>query len=111
MEGYIFDAVKYNPADDYIKTKREIKAYIGREFKDGFECKMSLELMEVYVIKKPTPPKRYDSDGNEDPKGKMDELEKEEWQMDLKAFKDKEKLLSSNLKKHMSLCGVNAVIP
>lgn len=43
LKDFIFDANKYNQADDYIKTLNEIAEYIGTEYDYGDDTRAAIE--------------------------------------------------------------------
>ena len=56
LEGFYFDAVKYNQADEYIKTVEAIAEYIGINYDQGDDCRRAIEDLKMPDIPKPKKP-------------------------------------------------------
>ena len=103
LEGSVFDALRYNQADEYIKTKNEIIEYVSKTFEYGTDIKKALMTGVKPKITLPDAPKRYNSSGDEDPDGRMNETERFVWEEKVKTCLKREERLNVNLCKTYDL--------
>ena len=96
LEGVIFDANRYNQADEYIKAVQEIAEYVGSNYDDGADVRQSIEDGKKMVIPKPVKP-QVDSDGN------LDETDEMIWKKEIDYYVKRVRMLDSNLRKAFSL--------
>ena len=97
LEGIIFDANRYNQADEYIKAVAEIAEYIGRTYENGTDVQQTIESGVRLVLDKP---KKPSVDAGT---GKMDETDEYIWKKEIDYYIKRKSQLDSNLRKAYSL--------
>ena len=96
LEGFIFDADKFNQADGYIKTKNEIAEYVGTNYNNVDDIRAAIEEGIKPVLSRPVKP-AADQEGN------LDETDELIWKKEIDHFVKRKNLLDSNLRKAYSL--------
>jgi hypothetical protein len=101
LEGFIFDANKYNQADDYIKTVKEIAEYVGAHYEMGADVRQVVEAINdkttAPALSKPVKPAP--------PEGSsiVDETDEMIWKKEIDFYVKQKALLESNLRKLFTL--------
>ena len=91
LEGFVFDANKYNQADEYVKTWKEIAEYVGTNFDNGDDVRYTIENNKRPDFPKPVKPRNSDE---------TDELI---WKKEVDQFVKRREMLEKNLRKLYSL--------
>lgn len=96
LEGVIFDANRFNQADEYIKSVREIAEYVGTNYDYGADIRRSIEEgRPADIPRPPQPPPSGD--------GAIDPVEEMIWKKELECYVKRKVALSENLRKAYSL--------
>jgi plasmid stabilization system protein ParE len=56
LKGHIFDSADARQADQYTKTIKENVEYVGRTYKYGTDCRLSIKNMKMITIDQPEDP-------------------------------------------------------
>ena len=80
LDGFVFDAMRFNQADEFIKTKDEIIEYVGKTFTNGRDIKKALKKGKKFDFEYPDDPKKYNASGDEDASGKPKDSVKFVWE-------------------------------
>ena len=96
LEDIIFDANRYNQADEFIKAVEGIAEHVGINFENGGDVKRSIEQGVKMTIPKPVKPE-VDEDGD------MDDTDVYIWKKELDLYIKRKMILDTNLEKAYSL--------
>jgi Reverse transcriptase (RNA-dependent DNA polymerase) len=94
LEGHVFDANKYNQADEYIRTVKEIGEYVGTTYDMGADVRQAIEGNDdnrKVIFNKPVKPISIDA---------TDELI---WKKEVDFYVRRKATLESNLRKLFTL--------
>ena len=97
LENHIFDANRYNQADEYIKTVREIAEFVGANYEHGADVRQAIEEGIKPEFTKPVKPKP--AKGTTD----IDETDEMIWKKEVDYYVKRLTILESNLRKTYSL--------
>ena len=97
LEGFIFDANRYNQADEYIRTVREIAEYVGTNYDHGSDVRQAIEEGVRPTFMKPVKP--APPDGEDD----IDETDEMIWKKEVDYYVKRVTTLEANLQNAFSL--------
>ncbi len=106
LQGHVFDAVKLNQADEYIKVKNEIAEYVGTHYENGGDVHEAIESMDATPkFPKPKKPVGELKDKNDESKGRhdVDEIDDLIWKKEIEHYVKRKVSLNNNLRKAFSL--------
>jgi hypothetical protein len=95
LEGFVFDANRYNQADEFMKTLNEIIDYVGANYENGDDVRAAIEVGTKPEISKPVKPEARG--------GKIDETDELIWKCEIDCYVRRKATLDSNLRKAFSL--------
>ena len=101
LKNYVFDAGKFNQADNYIKTVNEIAEYVGSNYECGADVREAIESGIVPTFDKPQQP-------HVDDQGIMDLTDQKIWEKEIEFYVKRKQLLTFTYK-YMHLCISNQV--
>lgn len=97
LEGFIFDANRYNQADEYIKTVKEIAEYVGANYDHGADVRQAIEEGVKPTFAKPVKPQPLADESD------IDETDTMIWKKEVDYYVKRVTMLDSNLRKIYSL--------